>query len=836
MGTRHMQFTFTLAGRLLSGITSVTALLISLAMQTAAAAGSVPHGNQLNTHNQPSMIVPDPAGLNVFQQNTRTPSGFLYPDVWKWPELRPADDGDWQYSLSLAAGVLGVSDAPGPASFREYGDWDDGFILNRFDAFAMNPRTSHYFGIYGGSTGRSDQYVQASAGKYGQYNLMLAFDSIPHVFTTNARVLWEGAGADYLALPAPLAPGGNSVADVLSALQITGASTLALEREKAQVALTFSPSRMLKVAASGSMEWREGSRPFGGGFNYPGFGQVTEIVEPVDYVTNQVDIGLAYTGETYQGSLAYAGSYFSNRNGSLTWENPGLTPIPLLTPSQGRYALAPDNQFHSLRADIAASLPYWDSRVTTSMAYTQSRQNDVLIPPTITTGTVGNAPNAFNYDLWNTVDALSTDRAGAEIKSLMAHSRITMNPTSRLSLAGEFRYDDQDNETRYTAYNPLTGEYGYIAMDGGYGPQIFDPDSAGSRARIRFRSIPFEKDSVFLAANVDYQWSQVTEIGAAIEREAADYTARELDEVIDHRYRLNLTHRVQGSGTLRLSYEYSERSGDDYEPNPYEPYYTSSLPNYIPRFPDGQILHTLSAMRKYDIAERNSHTIDAKYNWIVSEDMDLLIGGKYREIDYDGQYGLNDALSVSANLEWNYQLALNRMVYIFYSFQSEERSQTNIADAGLRSSDDSPGGPVYPLENRWSEEISESNHNLGAGLALSFDSFSVDLNYTYLVSDSEFSYAYASPAAFQNAFPAGEAGNGFPDQKFRHHFLEGNLRWQARDNLILRLLYRFERENLDDFHYQGLTEPLVGDQLYLVTIPENYSTHVIGLIIETSFW
>ena len=832
----HRKFSIMSVGRLLLRHKPVFAMLIAFSAQTAGAAGSVPHGNQLNTDNRPSMITPDPAGLNIFQQNTRTPSGFLYPDVWKWPELRPAADGDWQYSLSLAAGVLGVSDAPGSASFTEYGDWEEGFVLNRFDAFAMNPRTARYFGIYGGSTGRSDQYVQVSAGKYGKYNLSVAFDSIPHVFTSNARVLWEGAGTDYLALPSPLVPGASSVSDVLSALQLTGSSTLALEREKALVSFDFSPSRKLKVTASGSMEWREGSRPFGGGFNYPGFGQVTEIMEPVDYVTNQVDLGLAYTGETYQGSLAYSGSYFSNHYGSLSWENPGLTPIPLLTPAQGRYALAPDNQFHNLRADFAASLSYWNSRVTTSMSYTQSLQNDVLIPPTITSGTVGNPPFIFNYDLWNTVAALSTDRAGAEIESLMVHSRISMNPSSRLSLAGEFKYDDQDNETRYTAYNPLTGEYGYIAMDGGYGPLVFDPDAAGSRARIRFRSIPFEKDLVYLAGNVDYQWSEDTEIGAAIEREATDYSVRELEEVIDNRYRLSMTRRVPGSGTLRLSYEYSDRSGDNYESNPYEPYYTSSLPNYIPRFPDGHIVHTLSAMRKYDIAERNGHTVDAKYNWIISENMDLMVGGKYREIDYDGEYGLNEAQSVSANLEWNYQFALNRMVYIFYSFQSEERSQTNITDAGLRSSDDSPGGPVYPLQNQWSEDISETNHNLGAGLALSFDKISMDLNYSYLLSDSEFSYDYASPAAFLNLFPTGEVGNGFPDQKFRHHFLEGNLRWQARDNLTLRLLYRFEKENLDDFHYQGLTEPLVGDQIYLVTVPENYSNHVIGLILETSFW
>ena len=78
-------------------------------------------------------------------------------------------------------------------------------------------------------------------------------------------------------------------------------------------------------------------------------------------------------------------------------------------------------------------------------------------------------------------------------------------------------------------------------------------------------------------------------------------------------------------------------------------------------------------------------------------------------------------------------------------------------------------------------------------------------------------------------------GNGFPNQTFRHHLFEGNVRWFIREGLNLRLLYRYEKENLDDFHYAGLSEPVVGADIFLAAVPEDYDAHVFGILLETSF-
>lgn len=833
MGIQYKQ---TLPARQRSSAAAIT-LFIAALIPAAVAGASL--GNQLNPDPQRPALIPDPAGLNIFQKDLRTPSGLLYRDVQKWPELKSFGDSDWQYELSVDAGFLSVSGDSHPASFIEYGDWGDGLILNRFTAMLENPKTAQYLKLYGGGIGRDDQYLQFSAGEYGKYDLRLAYDSIPHVFATNARVLWDGAGTDYLTLPSTLTPGASTLNQVLTAFQNIDDSALALERDKASLAFNFRPNKWINLFANGSMEWRDGRRPFGGGFTYPGLGQMLETVEPIDYTTNEITVGLAYADDAYQANFAYAGSFFTNHYQSLTWENAGLTPFVTLAPEQGRFALTPDNEAHHWRGDFAMGLPFWRSRFTTSVSYNQSSQNDLLVPPTIATGASGTPTFPINLALWNTPGALSTDRADAEIEALDLHAKITVNPASRLNLVGEFRYRDQDNHTDYTAYNPLTGEYGYITMDGApgaFGPLfsgIYFPSVPGSR--VRFKSMPFDKDSVFLTAGADYSLFDSTEVSAYYEREAMRYSFQEVDEVVDNRYQFRLTHRQTGLGTLRLSYEYAERDVDDYNPNPYEPFYTSSLPTYVSQFPGGGVLHAMSAMRKYDVAGKQTHTFNAKATVIIGDKMDLMLSGSYADDDYDADYGLNESQSVTANVEWNYQFALNGSLYAYYSYQDDDRRLTNIRSRGLISANADPGGPVYPLDRKWSDAISDTNHAVGTGLNVTRGDFTFDLNYSFIYARSRFAYDFASSAALSSPALLAEAGSGFPDQTYRNHMLEGKLSWLIREGTDLNFMYRYEKEALNDFHYRGLTQPVIDNNIFLLAVPENYHAHAFMITIENSF-
>ena len=54
--------------------------------------------------------------------------------------------------------------------------------------------------------------------------------------------------------------------------------------------------------------------------------------------------------------------------------------------------------------------------------------------------------------------------------------------------------------------------------------------------------------------------------------------------------------------------------------------------------------------------------------------------------------------------------------------------------------------------------------------------------------------------------------------------------------MTLRFMYRYEEEDLNDFHYTGLTLPVIDNNIFLVAVPENYKTHVFAVTIEASFW
>jgi MtrB/PioB family decaheme-associated outer membrane protein len=782
---------------------------------------------------------PDFLGLNPFSRYTRSPNGLLYPEIWRLPVGDQIGEHGWTIDAAFEAGVFGTDGDTGTGSFLEYGDWDDGVTLQRFRFLLERPETGTYFQGSGSAVGRDDQAYRLSWGKYGSFELAGFFSAIPHVFSTNARLLWSGAGSGSLTLPASLTPANSTADQVEAAFSSIGPSTLALERERYGFSLRVTPSRRLDLFASASTEQRDGSRAFGGTFTYPFLGQAMEVAEPIDYTTTNLSAGLRFSGQNHQFNLLYSGSLFQNDNQELVWENPGLSPFSPFTPERGRYALAPDNDYHNLKADYGTNIGFWRGRFTATASYSRMRQDEALLPPTISSGVVTAGGTVIDLDFWNTVDALSQRSANAAIDHLLGRLRLVLQPARKLRLTGELRYRDEDNDTDYTAYNPLTDQYGYVSLDGGLAgiiatrSAVFDPNLPGSRVRVR--NIPYEKDEFSAEIRGDYRLSGRTKIGLSLRRNEFDYAHRERSKIEDDIYRIELTQRGLLRGSLRLGYEYLRRDGDPYVPNPYEPFYSSSLPGFTPRFAEGQLPHTLSSLRKYDLADRDSHAADARLILVLTDAADLSLNARWEKDNLKADYGLRDAETSSANAEWNYRFAQNANVYLYYSYQDHERNIANINDAGAAGTDPEAGGAVYPLDNAWTENVDETNQSFGGGISREFDRFVLDLQYNYSSADSEFLYGYRSPGAFIGPVNESEIAAGFPVQRFEHHLLHASVSWLVSDDLSLRFFYRYEREDLDDFHFDGLTEPVVANVIYLTAIPQDFDVSVFGIFFEKSF-
>jgi hypothetical protein len=221
-------------------------------------------------------------------------------------------------------------------------------------------------------------------------------------------------------------------------------------------------------------------------------------------------------------------------------------------------------------------------------------------------------------------------------------------------------------------------------------------------------------------------------------------------------------------------------------------------------------------------------------NLILWQRADLQFSGSYKSTDYDADYGLKDASTYDLNGSIGAQFSGAGYVTALFGYQSHHREVSSINVVRTASSDDSAGGPNYPLSNAWRQTVEDANYLAAVSVRQTLGPVSLDVGYTFFFADGDFAYAYAGPGAISNTLTAAQAGSAFPDQTFERHLVEANIVWPYSEKILLRGYYRFEQEALDDFHYDGLKN-VVGNHLFLAAVPEAYTAHIVGLFGQYRF-
>ena len=822
------------------GCFAVLCLLAEPAFADTAALGYGGPGNELNPGGQLMNLPRDSDGLSQLDNVTRTPTGLLYPLPYVYPPMTQSkSDPDWWSMGWIQGGLLGSFGArPGSASFGKYADWSSGPLLASAGFFAENRKTAFYFGGLVENAGRSDQYYQLKAGRYGEFDITTFFDSIPHVFSTEAKSIWDGAGTGNLTLLGGLTPGASTAAQVANVAASASPTELRVTREKAGMSFTYTPWKTVEVFFKLTNEWREGTQPISATFGYPFENGATQIIQPIHYRTLDVTSAVRYKEDNLQANLTYTGSFFHNSIGALIWQNPGLAQVSAgaYIPPEGRLSLPPSNNYSSLKGDVSALISP-DMRFSASLSYSLMRQDDALLPPTVNSGIIPGAGGPIDLANWNTTAALSRQSAHAAIDLFNAFAQLQYTVTPDLTLDFELRDRSEMNRTNYVSYNPLTGQYGYIAIDGGLAPfspvlsGVYQPNAPGSVVQIR--NLPFANDNLEISARASYRLDNHMKLDFSYVHNAIKHSVREVPDADDNRVRLQLATNGYSWGTVRVSYEFGSLSGSDYTSNPYSPYYSTSLTGYVPKSANGDIPFTLADLRKFDVGNRTEHIVHAQANYIVTPRTDLQFTGDYKADDYDAQYGLRALSSINVNADFNYQMSTTMTLTGFFALQMQHRSIANINSTGATGSAVA-GGAAYPLANAWRETLGDHNYSAGFTAHESWDEVSLDVNYIFTHGDSAIGYSYATTAAFFNSLTAAQAGTAFPDILFDSHSLVADARWQATETLSYRLLYRVDFQHLDDFHYSNLTS-VIRNNTYLGVMPENFTAQTVGVSVQYTF-
>jgi hypothetical protein len=571
-----------------------------------------------------------------------------------------------------------------------------------------------------------------------------------------------------------------------------------------------------------------------------------------------------------------------------------LVGVPASTFTSARFDSYPDNDFYKAKAEYARNLPgFMNARLSIVAAATRSKQDDPLIAPTTLAlaGATINGVSAANA--WNTTAALTRQRAGAEIETRLAQANLAINPSPTVAVRATWRHYETDNSTAFIACNPLTGQIGRLINDGSGGAFVSTPaylavrcdlaavralDIAPSAGNVNIRSVPFEyrQDNYILSA--DWRPGTKSNLTAALEREIYHRRHRERDETREDKLKLGYTNRGFESLTMLFSYEVARRRGSEYHADPYGEFLSASLgplPTAIGT-DYASWIHVMDTFQKYDLADRDSRSLNGRLNWAVADSVDVGLQGIWRDQRYPASaFGRNGANRLSsANLDVNWQASAEFALHGYYTWQDQKAHQTGLqanacvvgntyyffSDGSVSTSAVAPAGatlvgstqvapgnaglsacqtpgplsPLYPTSRSWEQIQYSRNHTAGVGLRRGFGKAKLDLSYSYTMGRTSADYAYNAAALGLSPAQVALIGTGMPESRFGQNTLEASLGYPLTRATAVRVYYRYERGKISDWHYDGVQGNPVpaGNAVYLDYGPRNYNANTIGLFLR----
>ena len=549
------------------------------------------------------------------------------------------------------------------------------------------------------------------------------------------------------------AQGGQALA-IQNYLATVPESEIGLVRKKAGARYDVTLSDNWKGYASYTREQRTGVRPFA--MNEANIS--TEIAEPIDYLTHEFLAGLQYADKLTQANVRVMASVFKNNIDTLNVQYPLLNSItPYAAIGTATYDLYPDNSAYNVKGEFARSLPdFFKGRLNASVSFGSSLQDDVLQAPispaqsaqlaaagVTTFGTAaansGYAAGSALVSNWNTTAALSQQSAKQRIDTTLVDLGLSIRPTDDLSIKGSYRNHNADNKGGYTAYNPLTGQFGRGPADGnGTGLDLIvglqpgaTPGKAGScyippgfsanaltntcqfglaGAVANGSNIPVygqarSNRQINYGVTADYDLTRTSSVNAAIEREEFNRTFRERDQTWENKVKIGYVNRALGDTTLRTTLETASKRGSDYNYRTFGDLGTG-LPGLDPATQiamagtlgytafspaGGAVANNANLFnrysyyfRKYDQADRDQNIFNARLNILASEELDIGAVVQLKDVKYpDSFYGLETDKLNSLTLDMNYQPATGTNITAFYSYQRGTKFMSLNSGAAL---------------------------------------------------------------------------------------------------------------------------------------------------------
>jgi MtrB/PioB family decaheme-associated outer membrane protein len=687
------------------------------------------------------------------------------------------------------------------AKLIEYRDLDE----QPFGAFRLRffrPDETYSVEMGGNKIGQNDQEFFLTAEGPGRWRLNFEWDQIPHVYSTNARMLATetSPGVFTLPTPRPSLPTYNSGRAL---------DEVSIRWDTARVGFALTPTPTLDLILEYTWIHKDGERPFGVAFGSPG-NDFMEVLEPVDQNIHDFRIKGSWVGEGWQIQAGYTLSIFENSRDSVTADNPcfklggpspnGCAAGATGAPERGRVSLAPDNMAHTLSVAGAVNVPFWKTRIAANASYSLRIQDNAFLPHTIN-------PSLASSPLLT----LPEKDLGGLVGTLLFNLNATSRPLQPLTLKLGYRifnYDDMTDDVllpghvvndRTLVNEPrIAGRYNYTKQN------------ADFDARWRFG------EPVALTAGVGWErWDRNEH--------------REVPQSDEYMGKLALDVTPVDWMTARLAYRPSFRRTSEYNTFAHLAHTVVEEPT-----PDEEAQGQSVLLRKFDEADRDRHRVDLLLSFMPTDVISITPTLGYRNDDYkDSTLGLQKAETFSAgfDLGWTPVEWLSVTAGYVYERINQEMRSRNREVVGTQTLDF--------VDFDWITKNVDLVHTIHAGVKATLIPQKLDavLDIAYSKATGEVNNSNpVKPTSGTAAQRANATVRPFPDLEDSLFHLEASLRYYFAKSWYMSLGYIFERFDQTDFRTDGLNPFTPGSaSVWLGNDPKDYTAHIVVMSVGYRF-
>jgi hypothetical protein len=356
-----------------------------------------------------------------------------------------------------------------------------------------------------------------------------------------------------------------------------------------------------------------------------------------------------------------------------------------------------------------------------------------------------------------------------------------------------------------------------------------------------------------------------------------------LEDTGEAKFNLTWINRTADWFTLRANYSYLDRSGSNYNFDPYEFMYSGE------ELTEAQLAtliiqsHTAGDMRKYDVGERKQSKFDLMGTFTLPHEMTVYASVRAERNEYPAMIGRQKYDTMAAQVTWEWQPNPTTVMSAWYGYDSSKLKVANTND--INNANTIPGvhpnpevgvpgvaGGVcdrvvngvtvsgsqnadgvcsnYPDGMQYWYNDKGSNTNAGFNFRKQWGNVVLDLDWGYIDAKNTTGWDAESAASFPSVIAANAAGLSgvMPNMQWKINSFTASLQFPVSKRVGMRIFGTWEKGDIYDWHYDGFDEGRVfgvvptveaatgatnyGNLIYADGGYTSYSAWMAGLMIE----